>query len=51
MRSLVLHAAGDARLLVEKVVPLDDVPEGALLPMVHGTARGKILVDTQAGVA
>ena len=40
-----------AALLVERVVPLDRVVEEALVPMVDGTARGKLLVDTQAGLS
>jgi len=40
-----------AALLVEQVVPLDRVVEDALLPMKNGTARGKFLVDTQAGIS
>ncbi|MFI7610935.1 zinc-binding dehydrogenase [Nonomuraea terrae] len=38
-----------ASLLVERVVPLDRIIEDALIPMAEGTARGKLLVDTQAG--
>lgn len=38
-----------AGLLVEAVVPLDRVVQDALGPMVDGSARGKFLVDTQAG--
>jgi (R,R)-butanediol dehydrogenase / meso-butanediol dehydrogenase / diacetyl reductase len=36
-----------ASLLVEKVVPLDRAVEDALVPMAEGTARGKLLVDTE----
>ncbi|HET7399085.1 MAG TPA: alcohol dehydrogenase catalytic domain-containing protein [Intrasporangium sp.] len=50
--ALDLLAARDlAPLLVERVVPLDRVVEDALTPMVTGTARGKFLVDTQAGAS
>jgi (R,R)-butanediol dehydrogenase/meso-butanediol dehydrogenase/diacetyl reductase len=46
--ALALLAERDlASLLVERVVPLDRVIEDALTPMVNGTARGKLLVDTQ----
>ncbi|TDC98013.1 hypothetical protein E1292_35995 [Nonomuraea deserti] len=38
-----------AALLVERVVPLDRIVEDALVPMTDGSARGKLLVDTQAG--
>ncbi len=34
-----------ADLLVERVVPLGDVLEGALVPLAQGRARGKLLVD------
>jgi (R,R)-butanediol dehydrogenase/meso-butanediol dehydrogenase/diacetyl reductase len=40
-----------ASVLVERVVPLDRVVEDALIPMTDGTARGKLLVDTQAGLS
>jgi (R,R)-butanediol dehydrogenase/meso-butanediol dehydrogenase/diacetyl reductase len=40
-----------ASLLVEAVVPLDRILDDALAPMVDGTAKGKFLVDTQAGAA
>jgi (R,R)-butanediol dehydrogenase/meso-butanediol dehydrogenase/diacetyl reductase len=36
-----------ASLLVEAVVPLADAVEGALVPMVAGSTRGKLLVDPQ----
>lgn len=50
--ALALLAKHDlASLLVERVVPLDRVVEDALTPMVDGTARGKLLVDTQAGLS
>jgi (R,R)-butanediol dehydrogenase/meso-butanediol dehydrogenase/diacetyl reductase len=38
-------------LLVERVVPLEDVVEGALRPMVEGTARGKYLVDPRGSTS
>lgn len=40
-----------ADLLVQDVVPLDAVLDGALRPMVDGTATGKFLVDPQAVVS
>lgn len=40
-----------ASLLVERVVPLDRVVDDALVPMRDGTAQGKLLVDTQAGLS
>jgi (R,R)-butanediol dehydrogenase/meso-butanediol dehydrogenase/diacetyl reductase len=40
-----------ASLLVERVVPLQDVVEGALRPMVEGTARGKYLVDPRGSTS
>jgi (R,R)-butanediol dehydrogenase/meso-butanediol dehydrogenase/diacetyl reductase len=38
-----------AALLVEKVVPLERAVEDALVPLARGAARGKLLVDPQAG--
>lgn len=50
--ALALLAQRDlAPLLVEGVVPLERVVEDALVPMKNGSARGKFLVDTQAGIA
>jgi (R,R)-butanediol dehydrogenase / meso-butanediol dehydrogenase / diacetyl reductase len=47
--ALALLAERDlAKLLVERVVPLDRAVEEALVPMADGTARGKMLVDPQA---
>jgi (R,R)-butanediol dehydrogenase/meso-butanediol dehydrogenase/diacetyl reductase len=40
-----------AELLVEKVVPLERAVEEGLVPLAQGTARGKLLVDTQAAGA
>jgi (R,R)-butanediol dehydrogenase/meso-butanediol dehydrogenase/diacetyl reductase len=38
-----------SNLLVERVVPLEDAVDGALIPLVEGKARGKLLVSTTAG--
>jgi (R,R)-butanediol dehydrogenase/meso-butanediol dehydrogenase/diacetyl reductase len=38
-----------AALLVEKVVPLERAVDDALVPLARGAARGKLLVDPQAG--
>jgi (R,R)-butanediol dehydrogenase / meso-butanediol dehydrogenase / diacetyl reductase len=47
--ALALLAERDlAKLLVERVVPLDRAVEEALVPMADGSTRGKMLVDPQA---
>jgi (R,R)-butanediol dehydrogenase/meso-butanediol dehydrogenase/diacetyl reductase len=50
--ALALLAERDlADLLVERVVPLENAVEEALVPMAQGTATGKLLVDTRAVAA
>jgi (R,R)-butanediol dehydrogenase/meso-butanediol dehydrogenase/diacetyl reductase len=37
-----------ARIVLDRVIPLDALVEHGLVPLVEGSARGKILVDTAA---
>jgi hypothetical protein len=35
-------------IVLDRVIPLDDLVERGIRPLVERTARGKIIVDTQA---